>query len=345
MRVLVTGGTGFLGAHSVARLIGAGHEVRLLVRSPERVERNLAPHGVSVSDVVVGDVTDQGSVAKAVAGCDAVLHCAAVYSFDPRAAREMAAGNVRAAEIVLGAAAEAGCDPIVDVSSFVALLPSRATLTPDAPVGAIRTPYAASKAASDRIAREFQERGAPVVISYPGLVLGPHDPYMGESASLISSILRGRVPFKLGGVFPIADVGYVADGHAAMMEPGRGARRYLLTGVDTHGVQLRATLRRLTGRRLPALPAPTPLALATGRAADALARVLPVRLPLGYEGPYILSATPATGTDSSRTRDELGVEPPPLEQTLTDTIAWLVAAGHLPAKAAGRAGPQRAAMS
>jgi nucleoside-diphosphate-sugar epimerase len=283
----------------------------------------------------VGDVTDHGSVETAVAGCDAVLHCAAVYSFDPRAGREIAASNTRATEIVLGAASEAGCDPVVHVSSFVALLPSRATLTPDMPVGAIRTPYAASKAASDRVARRFQERGAPVVISYPGLVLGPHDPYMGESASLICSILRGRVPFKLNGVFPIADVRYVADAHAAVLEPGRGARRYLLTGVDTPGDRLLATLRRLTGRRLPALPAPAPLALATGRASDALQRVLPVRLPLGYEGPYILSATPAAGTDSSRTREELGVEPPPLEQTLADTIAWLVAAGHLPAKAAG----------
>jgi dihydroflavonol-4-reductase len=270
-----------------------------------------------------------------------VLHCAAVYSFDPRAAREMAASNARATEIVLGAASEAGCDPIVHVSSFVALLPSRATLTPDAPVGAIRTPYAASKAASDRIARRLQEQGAPVVITYPG----PHDAYMGESASLIRSILRGRVPFKLNGVFPITDVRYVADGHAAVLEPGRGPRRYLLTGVDTHGEQLLAALRRLTGRRLPALPAPAPLALATGRAADALARLLRVQLPLGYEGPYILPSTPATGTDSSRSREELGVEPPPVEQTLADTIAWLVAAGHLPAKAAGRAGPQRAAMS
>jgi nucleoside-diphosphate-sugar epimerase len=337
MRVLVTGGTGFLGGHSVARLIRSGHEVRLLVRAPARVEANLAPHDVSVSDVVVGDVTDRDSVAKAVAGCDAALHCAAVFSFDPRAAREMAASNARATEIVLGAASEAGCDPVVHVSTFAALLPSSVTLTPDAPVGTIRTTYSASKAASDRVARRFQEQGAPVVITYPGVVMGPHDPYMGESARLIYSILRRLVPFQLHGVFPVADVRYVADGHAAVLEPGRGARRYLLTGVDTPGEQLLAALRRVTGRRLPALPAPPPLALAAGRAADALQRVLPVRLPLGYEPPYILKSMPPTGTDSSRTREELGVEPPPVERTLADTIAWLVAAGHLSAKAAGRA--------
>jgi nucleoside-diphosphate-sugar epimerase len=104
MRVLVTGGTGFLGGHSVARLIRSGHEVRLLVRSRERADSSLATHDVSVSDVVLGDVTDRQSVANAVSGCDAVLHCAAVFSFDPRAGPEMAASNARSTEIVLGAA-------------------------------------------------------------------------------------------------------------------------------------------------------------------------------------------------------------------------------------------------
>jgi len=334
MRVLVTGGTGFVGGHSVARLIRAGHEVRLLVRSPERVQGALAPHDVSVSDVVAGDVTDPASVAEAVAGCDAVLSCAAVFSFDPRDRSEMAAINARSTEIVLGAASEAGCDPIVHVSTYAALLPSRATLTPDAPVGTIRTPYSASKAASERVARRFQEQGAPVVISYPGTVVGPHDPYMGESARLIALILRGRLPFKLHGMLPIADARYVAEGHAAMLAPGRGARSYLLTGVDTPGDEFLATLRRITGRRLPVLPVPAALELATGRVSDTLQRALPIRLLFSHEQPYVLHSTPRT--DSSRTRAELGVEPPPAEQSLRDTIAWLVAAGHLPAKAAGR---------
>lgn len=161
-----------MGGHSVARLIRSGHEVRLLVRAPERVEKTLAPLDVSVSDLVVGDVMDPKSVATAVACCEAVLHCAAVFSFDPRDAAKMAASNARATEMVLDAACGSGCDPVVQVSTFAALLPSRATLTPDAPVGTIRTPYSASKAKSERVARRFQERGAPVIITYPGRRLG-----------------------------------------------------------------------------------------------------------------------------------------------------------------------------
>ncbi len=58
MRVLITGGTGFLGSHTVAAVVRAGHDVRLLVRRPERVDPALAPFGLQVADVVAGDVLD-----------------------------------------------------------------------------------------------------------------------------------------------------------------------------------------------------------------------------------------------------------------------------------------------
>jgi dihydroflavonol-4-reductase len=166
--------------------------------------------------------------------------------------------------------------------------------------------------------------------------MGPNDPHMGESARLIASVLRRQLPFRLNGVLPIADVRYVAAGHAAVMEPGRGPRRYLLTGVDTAGGELAAALRRVTGRRLIALPSPQAMTLAAARLADMLQRIAPGRLPLGYEPAYVLKSMPRAGTDQSRTRAELGLSPPALGATLRDTVAWLVAAGHLPAKAAGR---------
>jgi dihydroflavonol-4-reductase len=334
MRVLITGGTGFVGSHTVAAVARAGHAVRLLVRRPERVDAALAPLGISVQDIVSGDVLDPESVQTAVEGCDAIINAAAIYSLDPRKAASVLATNARATTIVLEAAVRAGLDPIVHVSSYVALLPSRHVLTPDSPVGAGgAAAYPRSKAQSELIARRHQSAGAPVVTTYPGAVAGPDDPYFGDTAFTLAMILRNRVPFALPGRWAVADVGYVAGAHAAMIEPGRGPRRYLLGGHNTTWNDLYASLRHLTGRRLPAVPAPGSLARASGRAMDALQRLARTRLPVGHQGPWII--TRCAGTDDTTTRQELGIEPPRLEQTLADTIRWMVQAGHLPARLAG----------
>jgi nucleoside-diphosphate-sugar epimerase len=333
MRVLITGGTGFVGSHTAAAVVRAGHDPRLLVRRPERIPDALTPLGIDEPDTVIGDVLDSDSVQAAVEGCDAIISAAAAYSLDPKKARAVLATNARATEVVLSAAAGAGLDPIVHVSSYVALLPSDTVLGPDTPVGEGGPAYARSKAESELIARRHQAHGSPVVTTYPGAVVGPHDPYFGDSAFTLAMVLRNRTPFALAGGWPIADVRYVADAHAAILEPGRGPRRYLLGGHYTAWRELYASLRRLTGRRLPALPTPGFLARGSGRAMDGLQRMIPARLPFGHQGAWII--TRGAHTDDAATNRELGVEPPPLDQTLTDTIRWMVQAGHLPPKLAG----------
>ncbi|MGN6574149.1 MAG: NAD-dependent epimerase/dehydratase family protein [Nocardioides sp.] len=103
MKVLVTGGTGFVGSCLVAGLVEDGHDVRLLVRRPEQVATSLAPYGVEperLDGVRVGDVLDHDEVTDALDGCDATVHAAAVFSLDSRRAEEMRRTNERAAELV-----------------------------------------------------------------------------------------------------------------------------------------------------------------------------------------------------------------------------------------------------
>ena len=66
---------------------------------------------------------------------------------------------------------------------------------------------------------------------------------------------------------------------------------------------------------------------------DALQRLARTQLPVGYHGPWTI--TRCAGTDNTTTRQELGIEPPRLEQTLADTIRWMVQTRHLPARLAG----------
>jgi nucleoside-diphosphate-sugar epimerase len=121
--VLVTGGTGYVGSHAIAALAAAGHRIRVLARSPERVPLALAPLGVERVETATGDVTDPVAVERALDGCEAVLHAASVFSLDTRKADEMRSVNVRGTDIVIGTAHRLGLDPIVYVSSELALLP------------------------------------------------------------------------------------------------------------------------------------------------------------------------------------------------------------------------------
>ena len=333
MRVLVTGGTGFVGSHSVKAIVDAGHDVRLLVRSAERIAPALDPLGVAAPEHVVGDVTDEMSVQRALEGCDAVLNAAAVFSYDARDAARVQAVNGRAADVVLRAARDAGLDPIVHVSSYVALLPPSGTLDGDSPVGRPRGTYAETKAHTEQIARTLQDEGVPVVTTYPGMVWGPHDPYLGEIAAFTRSVLRRLVPMLPPGVLPIVDVREVAAAHAAALEPGRGPRRYLLGGESLSLLGIIRILRELTGRRLPAVEVPARPVLAMAAAADAAQRVSPVRLPVNFGAVWVVGN--GAQVDGSAAERELGIRYRPPRQSIADMLRWLHAAGHVSDRQAG----------
>ena len=248
MLVSVTGGTGFVGAHSVAAVLRAGHRVRLLVRDESTVERALGPLRVDTGavEVVTGNVLDRISVARLVRGTDAVLHAASVYSFDSRAHREMARTNVTGTEQVLDAARRAGVARIVYVSSFGALLPSPGrVLGPDSPVGRPREAYLAAKAAAESVARAHQEAGAPVTITYPPALLGPHDPKMGDEVTRLRNALRGLMPIWPTGGLPVGDVRDTAALHAALLAgEGPGGNRHFGPGHHLTTRQIRGDVAR-----------------------------------------------------------------------------------------------------
>jgi nucleoside-diphosphate-sugar epimerase len=149
MRVLVTGGTGYIGCHTVAALAAQGHQVRLLVRARDRIAPALDPLGVAAPDVVVGDVTSAAAVEQAMLGCDAVMHVAAVFSLDPRRGAVMQQANPAGTGTVLEAAQRHALDPIVYVSTMGVFVPvTTALLTAGTPVGAGIGPYTRSKIAA-----------------------------------------------------------------------------------------------------------------------------------------------------------------------------------------------------
>ena len=338
MLIAVTGGTGFLGSHSVAALVHAGHRVRLLARTERAVDAALRPLGVDPDDVDVeiGDVTDGVSVRRTVRAADSVLHAAAVFSFDVRDRRRMRAVNARGTDVVLRAAAAADVGKIVYVSSIVALMPSAGRpLSQDSPVGRPRETYFASKAAAEVIARRHQAAGAPIAITYPPALLGPHDPHVGDQTARLRNVLRGLMPMWPSGGFPVGDVRDTAALHAALLstefeEHGRffGPGRYLSTRDYV------ATVRQLTGRRLPTVFLPARAMLPVGALTSLIQPVWPYHIPAEYGGLYICMCDARVHDSESA---PLGIKARPAVETIGDTVRWLYEQGLVSARQAGSA--------
>ncbi|GAB3463368.1 NAD-dependent epimerase/dehydratase family protein [Actinophytocola sediminis] len=325
--VCVTGGTGLVGAHSVAAILRAGNRVRLLARDPSTVDTALTPLGVLPGEVevVVGDVLDEAAVARAVAGTDVVLHAASVYSFDPRARAELRRTNEVGTEVVLAAAGAAGVARTVYVSSVAALFPSpRVPLDVDSPVGRARQPYLASKAAAERVARRHQAAGAPVAISYPPALLGPHDPKFGDQTRRLRDAARGLMPIWPTGGFPLGDVRDTAALHAALVA-GDGAGRYFGPGHYLSTRDYLATLREVTGRRIPAIRLPASAMTPVGLLAGLAQRFWPWHIPAEYGAIY----TCACATRVAAHAPTGGIAARASTETFADTVAWLHATGRL----------------
>ncbi|MFD7987189.1 NAD-dependent epimerase/dehydratase family protein [Kitasatospora indigofera] len=335
MLVCVTGGTGFVGAHSVAALLRAGCRVRLLVRDEAGVGRALRPLGVGPGAVetVVGDVTDEDAVAKAVSGAEAVLHAASVYSFDSRRADEMRRTNVRGTELVLAAALAAGAERVVHVSSVGALFPAEGpVIRTDSPVGAPRDVYLATKAAAEQVARRHQAAGAPVVTTYPPALLGPDDPHLGDQNSRLRNELRGLMPLWPAGGLPVGDVRDTAAMHAALVtEPATGPARYFGPQHYLTTRQYVRTVREVTGRPLPAMYLPARAMLPFGLLTGVVQHAWPWHIPAEYGAVYTCAvAVPAEG-DAPH-----GIVPRPVAETMADTVRWLYEQRYLTGRQAGR---------
>jgi nucleoside-diphosphate-sugar epimerase len=347
VRVALTGGTGYVGAFVTKALLDAGHTPRLLVRDRAKLATKLAELDVDDSslDVVVGDMTDRQSVERFVTGTDAAVHAAAAVEVLNRSdAERTIATNVGGTRNVVEAALAAGCDPVVHVSSVAVFGtdPGVPVISADLePSTAAANPYGRSKALAEQFARDRQAAGDPVVIVSPGGVTGPGVAgSYGELAEGFVSMLKAGCLVTGDGGFGLVDVRDLARVFAAVLEPGRGPRRYMAGGHPVRLPELATIIRRLTGRRFPVLPIPGAVFRGLGHVTDTVRRVAPFETVFTAEAMQTL--TLARPTDDALVHDELGVAYRDPEETVEASLRALHAGGRLSARHVGRlADPSR----
>lgn len=315
-KYFVTGATGFIGGEIVKQLIGRGHKVVALVRSPERAVM-LKALGVEMH---AGDITDRDTLKTPMTGVDGVFHVAAWYKVgvkEPLADQINVDGTrnvlktMRTLEIPRGV-----------YTSTVAVFSDTKGQVPDESYryeGNHLSEYDRTKwIAHYRVALPKIEEGLPLSIVMPGLVYGPRDT-SGMHTALVD-LLRGRLPATPARTaFCWGHIEDTARGHILAMEKGKPGETYIIAGprhTFEYAFDLAASLAKV---RAP-LFHPGPHAMRAMAAAMAIARRF-VTLPPAFtpEALRVLAGTTYFGSNEKAVR-ELGFTARPLAEGMAQSL-------------------------
>ncbi len=327
MKVLITGGTGFVGSHACRELMAAGHSVSLLVRSEEKALKFYEGIGEGIPHLVVGDITDSGSVKRAFEGCDAVVHTAAGTPMQIESVERLFAINVGGVKNVIGAALEVGVDRIICLSSITAIFNEDGSkVTPDTPPNPSKMPYGQSKVEAELYLRKRQEEGAPIAILYPGGIIGPDDPSLSDSCkATMHRIANGFRIFADGGMQYI-DVRDLAALIRSLVERG-GSGRLLVPGVYSTWTEQADMLEEVSGCQLQRIPAMGWKLRLLGRLVDFARNFTKIDTPISAETMRYATLWPKIRNTDELERRGLQLRDP--RETFDDTLRWMVKAGHL----------------
>ena len=284
MKVYVSGATGFVGSHVARELREQGAEVR-----DERV-----------------DLLDSDALERVIEGCDAVVHVAALYSYDAPEL-EFERVNVEGTRTILAAALAKGVRRFLHTSTAGTCGPvpgAIATEEDEPPEWELTVPYKRTKLESERLAL-----AAGAVVVNPTTPVGEGDDKPTPTGQMIEDVASGRIRGYVATTgLNVVDVRDVARGHALALEKGEPRERYLLGGVNLRLDELFAVVADLAGRPRPELRVPYPFAVAAAKAGLANAEEVKLaRIPMYFS--------------SEKARSRLGYEPGPVEPALARATA------------------------
>jgi dihydroflavonol-4-reductase len=323
-RCLVTGASGFIGAHVVRALRNRGHHVTVLLR-PGTDERAL--DGCEVRRIESDYLVDPSGLRAALEGVDWCFHLAASYHLWLPDYGPMFATNVEGTRRVLAAATEAGCSRIIHTSTAGCIGLRNAAIAPAdegciAAEAEMSNPYKLSKWRAERVAATMAAQGAPVIIVNPTAPVGAWDLKPTPTGLILRDFLQRRLPAYVDTGLNWVSVRDVAEGHVLAAERGRIGERYILGSAEGNWT-LHQTMRRLA--ELSGFPAPKirlPLWCAFGAAysSEGLAKLTgrPPRAPLAG----VRMAADKMWFNPAKAIRELGLPQTPPYEALREAMHW-----------------------
>jgi dihydroflavonol-4-reductase len=333
VKVLVTGGTGFVGSQLVAALVRRGDSVRVL----RRTRSSLITLDSLPVEHAVGDILDPDAVARAVKGCDWVFHVAGLSSYWRARKEEIQRVNVEGTRIVMDACLRAGVQRVVYTSSVAAIgIPANGTIGNEESAfdrWSATFAYAVSKHAAEGEVRGAADRGLPAVIVNPAVVIGAGDQYL-IAGHLGIQIAQGHLMAVPPGGICVVDVDAVVQGHIAAAERGRVGERYILGGENLSYRQIVVTVAALTGQPAPSRTLPRWGLPLLGAAVDAMNRVR--SRPPAASGEQIRLSAWNVFFDSGKAVRELGYPMLPFRGAAEKALRWYSEHGYIAQGSAGQ---------
>lgn len=340
-RVFLTGATGFVGSHILKALVETGFTVRALVR-PGNMRKKDSAYALSLNgradhnsagangqaasgnvEYIPGDLTRPGDLVEGLKDCRYLIHCAALYSFNPRDRAASYQVNVTGTAGLLEAAYLAGVERCILTSSSATLGHSHGDRPADERDYALEDPsdaYHHSKLLQERAA--FASR-LPVVAILPTAPIGANDWKPTPTGNMILDYARGKMfakPPGHGGMNLVA-VEDVARAHIAALTRGRINERYVIGGENLTMDAIWETLAIITGIPAPSRRAPYGLALAVAYADRIRCTVTPHATPFAPVEGVRMSRDKMFANDA-KARTELGHAPTPVHAALERAITW-----------------------
>lgn len=333
MTVLVTGGTGFIGANVVRHLLKQGQRVRCLTR---KSSPGLCLEGLDV-DIVQAPLDDVEALKHALDGCTGVYHLAGVFDPSPKGRELMFGVHVDGTRNLCDAALAVGVQRLLLCSSSVTVgfggldAPGDETTPLDpTPIYGAEGPlrwYHDSKLASEALVQTYPEQGLDTVIVNPDFILGAWD-IKPTSGQLVLMMARGWVPVYPKGGKCFMDADDCALGHIGAMERGRSGERYLLGCANHSYREFMGMIAQVVGRRGPLIGLPRRAAEVVGAVGAVGARFDPHRFA-GMDRHVLRSMGQFRYRDGSKAVTAFRLEQTPLEVSIEKAFRWFWDHGYL----------------
>lgn len=320
-KILITGGTGFLGTHIVGQLLESGEKnLRVMASS---VPEWMKDAGIEAAE---GSVTNPETVANAVKNVSSIFHLAGKVSRDNDDAAVMNKVHLEGTRVLCEAAKAAGVKTIVLASSSGTIAVSKDEQIFDEtfpqPFDVFsRWAYYVSKYFQERTALEsFDGDGRRLVIMNPSLLLGPDDERLSSTKPVLDFLAR-KIPYTPSGGLNFVDARDSAAAFIAALEKGRHQEKYLLGAANMTFPEFFGRLERLSGIRAPMLKLPKQLAMAGSSFISSVFKNWDKASPV--EPKEVEQAEYYWYFDTSKAQEELSFLPRDPQETLNDTISYV----------------------